>query len=361
MKTPLSTVSTRLVNNFLNGISIDAATRDGFVQLAGIVPALLEQPGARITEEQFATLYRLLATHLDDEMPGLFSRPLRSGTTKFLCMCLLDAPYLQTALHRYARFHRMLVDDFSYELRREPQITRFAIIPNPKSGARLSAFAQQLMLKFVHSFASWLLGRTVPVTRLHFAFEPPADASEYLYLYPGPVFFNQPESALYFPSALMDAPLAHRTKPDVRAFLAKAPQGWIFASLSPPTISHRVREFLESHFQAPNDIDAVAQALHFSVRTLCRRLEAEGTSFRLIKDALRRDIAVQRLTQTSRSIAAIAFELGFEDATAFHRAFKQWTGSTPGAYRRSPNDTQAMAGSLKMSLEKNGEGVYLPI
>ncbi len=193
-----------------------------------------------------------------------------------------------------------------------------------------------------------------------FAFGSPTEASDYMYLYPGPVFFNQPESALYFPSTLMDAPLAHRTKQDVRAFLAKAPQGWIFASLSEPAVMHRVRDFLENHFQTANDIDAVAQALHFSVRTLCRRLEGEGTSFRLIKDALRRDIAVQRLTQTSRSVAAIAFELGFEDATAFHRAFKQWTGSTPGTYRRSLNDIQATVDLATESSERNEEGVQLP-
>src|SRR5437870_9647360 len=112
MKPPAPTVSAHLINNFLGGIALNAETREQFLRLAGIVPALLEQPATRVTEEQYAALYRLCVAHCDDEMPGVYSRPLRAGTTKFLCVCLLDAPYLQLALHRYARFHHMLIDDF---------------------------------------------------------------------------------------------------------------------------------------------------------------------------------------------------------------------------------------------------------
>lgn len=341
MKAPLSTVSATLVNKFLSGVPLDPAIRTRLIDAAGIMPRLLDEPGTRITEEQFGLLFRLLAAHFDDEMPGIFSRPLRCGTTKFLCLSLVDAPRFEVALHRYARFHHMLVDDFQYALSRGVETSRFAVVLNPRCPRRLSGFAQQLMLKFVHSFSSWLLGRPLPVTRLHFAFATPADIAEWLYLHPGPVHFGEADTAIYFPTAILDAPLVHRTREDVRAFLATAPQGWIFASSIPPTMSQRVREFLESHVQTGNDVEAAAQALHLSVRTLCRRLESEGTSFRLIKDALRRDIAVQRLTQTIRPISSIAFELGFEDVTAFHRAFKQWTGSTPGVYRRSPSETQA--------------------
>ncbi len=80
----------------------------------------------------------------------------------------------------------------------------------------------------------------------------------------------------------------------------------------------------------------MAHALHHSVRTLCRRLSAEGTTFQAIKDEVRRDIAIRRLTRSEDPIAAIAFDVGFDNPTAFHRAFRHWTGSTPNAYRRAP-------------------------
>ena len=68
--------------------------------------------------------------------------------------------------------------------------------------------------------------------------------------------------------------------------------------------------------------------------TLQKHLANEGTSFQSLKDTLRRDIAVVRLNTSSVSLAALADELGFADSAAFQRAFKSWTGSAPGNYRR---------------------------
>ncbi|HET7774777.1 MAG TPA: helix-turn-helix transcriptional regulator, partial [Azospira sp.] len=68
-------------------------------------------------------------------------------------------------------------------------------------------------------------------------------------------------------------------------------------------------------------------------RSLTRHLAAEGCTFQSIKDELRRDVAIQRLTQSQTPIAVIGTEVGFDDPTTFHRAFKKWTGSTPAAYR----------------------------
>jgi AraC-like DNA-binding protein len=73
--------------------------------------------------------------------------------------------------------------------------------------------------------------------------------------------------------------------------------------------------------------------MHTSVRNLSRKLRNEGTSFQAIKDELRRDVAIQLLTKTDKPIAVIGADLGFDSPTTFHRAFKAWTGSTPGAYR----------------------------
>ncbi|MBB5411468.1 MULTISPECIES: helix-turn-helix domain-containing protein [unclassified Paraburkholderia] len=62
---------------------------------------------------------------------------------------------------------------------------------------------------------------------------------------------------------------------------------------------------------------------------------AECPVFQLVKDGLRRDIAVHRLTNSNTSVAVPAFDLGFSDATGFCRAFKHWTGSSPFDYRKS--------------------------
>jgi AraC-like DNA-binding protein len=96
----------------------------------------------------------------------------------------------------------------------------------------------------------------------------------------------------------------------------------------------KTREYLEQNIAQTVTIHELAQALHTSVRTLNRRFAEEGTHFQLVKDGLRRDLAVHRLTNSNTSVAVLASDLGFSDATGFCRAFKHWTGSSPSDYRK---------------------------
>jgi len=76
-----------------------------------------------------------------------------------------------------------------------------------------------------------------------------------------------------------------------------------------------------------------ATSLHMSERALSRKLASEGTSFRAVKEEVRRDVAIQRLVKTREPIDLIAASVGFDNTPAFHRAFRTWTGSTPRGYR----------------------------
>jgi len=83
---------------------------------------------------------------------------------------------------------------------------------------------------------------------------------------------------------------------------------------------------------------------------LIRHLAAEGTSFQRIKDNLRRDIAIRDLAAGDKSIEAIAQDVGFASTANFHRAFKQWTSMTPGAYRTASSLPMSRAsGSLQLA------------
>ena len=83
------------------------------------------------------------------------------------------------------------------------------------------------------------------------------------------------------------------------------------------------------------DFETLAQQMHFSPSTLRRHLIDEGQSYQSIKDALRLDLAISQLCHSDKSVEGIALDLGFAEASAFHRAFKKWTGTRPGEYRRA--------------------------
>ena len=77
----------------------------------------------------------------------------------------------------------------------------------------------------------------------------------------------------------------------------------------------------------------MARRLGVSERTLHRQLSDHDETFQSIATQARRDTAEALLTEGRHSIVEVAFLTGFADQTAFSRAFKRWTGSTPGAYR----------------------------
>ncbi|PMY43998.1 MULTISPECIES: AraC family transcriptional regulator [Pseudomonas] len=83
------------------------------------------------------------------------------------------------------------------------------------------------------------------------------------------------------------------------------------------------------------DLEEVATRLKLPTWTLRRKLAEEGTQFRAILNDTRRDLAMTYIRDTELAFGEIAYLLGFASAEAFQRAFKRWSGQTPGEFRRS--------------------------
>ena len=324
--------------HFLHGMLHFVRTRHGekvaaqVLASAAIPQSLLHQPDARLTRQQYVALYRTVAATLDDEMLGLWSRPIRTGTLKYLMLSLLDAPTVLVALNRFARFWNLLLDDYRLQISTKNNLVRLALAERTP-GTQVTPLGHELMMKLIHGIASWLLGREISLHRVEFSFAKPRHVEDYAFLYPGEVRFNAGMTSIYF-SYQDCAELFKREKHELWAFLKRAPEDWTFSAFHRASIVAKTREYLEQDMAQPVTIQDLAQALHTSVRTLNRRFAEEGTHFQAVKDGLRRDIAVHRLTNSNTGVEALAFDLGFSDATGFCRAFKHWTGSSPSDYRK---------------------------
>jgi AraC-like DNA-binding protein len=191
-----------------------------------------------------------------------------------------------------------------------------------------------LILKLAHGLLSWLAGHEVPVKGVDFAFERPEFDQDYAIIFPAPLRFDQPATSISFDPHMLGA-VEPRTTADLDLFLQNAPRDWIFTSSREHTQSLRVRTYLSQTEWGKATLGDAARAMNMTPRTLIRRLDADGTSFQSIKDALRRDIAIRDLQAGRKSIEAIALDVGFSSAANFHRAFLRWTGSTPRSYRRT--------------------------
>jgi AraC-like DNA-binding protein len=83
------------------------------------------------------------------------------------------------------------------------------------------------------------------------------------------------------------------------------------------------------------NFELVSAELNMTTHTLRRRLKDEGHSFQDIKDSIRRDRAMMLLDNPALALQDIAIKLRFSEPAAFNRAFKKWTGLTPGVYRET--------------------------
>jgi AraC-like DNA-binding protein len=96
-------------------------------------------------------------------------------------------------------------------------------------------------------------------------------------------------------------------------------------------VAERLSRQLQQHGEVR--IRALARELHISVRTLQRRLGEEGTSFAVLVDEVRHELARTLIRRADLSLVDVATRVGFAEFATFSRAFKRWTGLAPGAYR----------------------------
>ncbi len=79
--------------------------------------------------------------------------------------------------------------------------------------------------------------------------------------------------------------------------------------------------------------ETVADAIYIAQRSLQRKLQKENTTFRSILNEVRKELAQKYLQNSNMNLIDVAFNLGFSEYSSFSRAFKNWTGVTPSAYR----------------------------
>lgn len=290
----------------------------------------------RIALDRYALLYNLVCAELDDEGFGLFSRKMPPGCFEFLCRGMLGAATLAEALARAARFMHIVLPDLAVSVHRDLTCAELriaetrALTPAAADSARVFAF--EWLLRLLHGLACWFVGRGVALDEVHFPYPRPAHADDYALVYTERSVFGSPCLRAFFQDNLLDLPI-RRDEAALSAFLEEAPGKITMLYRRDREMVLRVRDLLHAALPANLALEEVARRLHLSPRTLHRRLEEEGSGFRLIKEAIRRDLALTRLTKTRQPVAELAADLGYADPSAFYRACLGWTGLSPERFR----------------------------
>ncbi|RTL28512.1 MAG: AraC family transcriptional regulator [Burkholderiales bacterium] len=330
MKSERGTISIHFVQEALRCVAARGLSVEGFLQRAGIPPAFIHEPLARVSPAQFGALWRDIARALDDEFFGLDSHPARRGTYVLMCHSVLACDNLHHALRRILQFMRLVLDDMhgTLEIRGEQAVLRLHDRAAPQ---RLFAYATFLIM--VYGLTCWLTGRRLHLIEGAFRCPEPDASPEYRVLFCQSLRFDAEQTWLSFPAADLQLPLIQNTG-TLKTFFRDVPANFLVKYRNPKSLAARIRRRLRE--QPPQDwpdFDQLCGELHFTEATLRRRLKDEGHSYQTLKDDLRRDMAITLLQDSRRSIQDIAADLGFAEPAAMYRAFKKWTGAKPSDYR----------------------------
>ncbi len=298
---------------------------------AQIAPQRLRETAGLVTAAQFEALSAHAMQELDDEALGWFDRRLPWGSYGMLCRGSVAAPTLGVALKRWCRQHRLLTDDVLLQLETGARGATLRIEERRALG-ELREFCLVTLLRYLHGFACWAIDSRIALAQVDFPFAAPAHASVYPLLFPGPVRFGADAAGFRFDAQYLALPLV-RDEAATRAMLQRALPLTVLQYRRDRLLVQQVRQALAAQPQQTHNASGLAAMLAMSPRTLHRQLREEGASLQALKDEVRCERAKALLCRSAKPVKQVAAATGFRSEKSFIRAFRQWTGVTPGAFR----------------------------
>lgn len=311
----------------------------------GVSLAALSDPHQQVAAGVEFDLWSALVAATDDPLIGLkLADVIPAGAYWTYEYLLRHSPTIGAALEKAVRYQRIFANDVQLILvdRGAHSIARLdhagmggGEYPHPAQATECLFAA---IFRAIHSLVPSARAKEVRFTHPRLG-----PVSEYSQRFGCRMRFAQPYNEVVFETQMLsrevvsaDQRLAHVLEEHVQRVLATVPEldPWL----------PRARRALDALLAArAASLPQLAKALHVSARTLRRRLSERGASYRELLDDARRALALQRVTDADASFEEIAGALGFNDLSAFYRAFRRWTDCTPAAYRaRRLRNTRAV-------------------
>lgn len=301
---------------------------------AGVTRELLETPDARIAAPAVMAIWESLRERTADPTLQLFApASLPFGAYRVIDYLVAASATVGDGVTRFARFFGIISETVSLTIVERGNEHRLWLaatgegsVPSIYVDYVFSALVTRIRMRIRPE----LRVRRVELRRAH-----PPDPEPWVRVFQAPIHFGAAADCLCFsdeewgaPTALADDALARLLEEHARLIAPGGVQG-------PTGIKADVMRALSAGLPEGSSAAGVARTLHMSVRTLQRRLASEGTTFREVMEAARGQLAQAYLADPRVSIGEVAMLLGFSDASSFNRAFRRWTGESPGRWRRS--------------------------
>lgn len=296
---------------------------------------LLQTGGNILLADFLALLDNARRLSGDEQLGLLIGRHSNLATLGPIGAAAATAPSVREGLQVLENFARLHASYIKVELVSNLQALSLRIRYLEDLG-ELERYHVEAGVMLIQHYVEMLSGRILDDAEYRMNFDAPAYAGAYGDCLHSPVSYGFETASLELrhdwldlPSPYYNAEIWHQAQSLLQQRIAALGDG------GNPTYSQHLSALLRAYEPPLPDLAAVAARLYLSPRTLNRRLQREGSSFREIKAAVLATWARQYLAQTDCSVEAIAITLGYQDVANFRRAFRAWQHCSPAEYRRN--------------------------
>lgn len=317
-----------------------------YAEVIGITPAevcaranfpaeSIFDPENHIHVRQFLALWIDIARQAGDSAFGLHfvekTRAQPGGDV--LSAILFNCPTVGNAMEKLARYHGLTTDLIQVKIEHQGDFTHYAWEPSPENTPIDRQISEAVICRLFYTLQDLSHGK-ISVTEIHFRHSQPAQIVEHGRIFNAPLKFNQPRNQLIIHQKELALPIP-LANPTLLKRLDTIADDMLKVLYPPDTWSEKVSRWISKLLRQGEKpaIEKIARELAVSTRLLQNKLNEEGSTYRVLLDQVRKEMAMAYLKEPNINLYDTAFLLGFSDQSSFTHAFKRWTGSTPTAYR----------------------------
>ena len=318
----------RGLRDYLRQRGLDVAA---FMRPFGLDEELFDEPRRRLPASLYEELMVAAGQLAEDPDVGLHVgehiRPGHYGVLGFACMACRE---VSEVFRRHQRYETLVanIGVSRYETRGD----QMHLIWDTGTGHFHRVVFDETLASWI-TFARWLVSEPLAPTLIRLPYPQPANTEEHRRIFGCDLEFGAPLAEVVFPLDYLSMPLA-QSDPELSRLMDRRADVELASLGGDEWIGRVRRQIMDLLAEGEVSLGQVAKRLAISERALQRRLQERGFSYQQVLEDTRRTLAIEYVSNPTLTLAEVAFLLGFADQSAFNRAFRNWTGETPGQHRR---------------------------
>ncbi len=327
-----STIKATFVKEVLAGYTESGHDPDSLLESLGFKP-LSELENHLLSVADFHKLSVGISETLKDEMLGFTASPMPVGSMKFLNQTLTQLQALDAALMALNNFHGLFNENnpvFSIEKNDNKLFLKLILHSQIQA---TSPYYMQRMLLGTYKQLCWLAKTKLRLNKVSLACPITNALSELQYVFGSLDIIESDQCYIEFSEDISPKPIVQ--SPEGASVFSEKSNFYTLLWPNLDALDLKIRLLISPHISTGFPcLTTLSDQLDISPQTLSRWLSEHSTNYQTIKDDLRRDVAVALLKNSPLSVKEIAFKVGYQESSAFSKAFKHWLGVSPTAYRQ---------------------------